>query len=621
MTKEDLLQLKEKISKLSDEELKQRDLYLRGLANREIQGLLTGYPSVDKPWLKYYDFSKLNYLDIKRTVYEEIYVNNAKYKNDLAIEFFGTKINYKNFFKNIYSTVKALREYGVKKGDYVSFCIAGIPETAYAFYACSYIGAVGNFMTPNMYLDDMANNIKVSESKILFVMDKFYEKVQDGIEKSELENVVVVPTLNSSILKFISPKMKLQKSNELFWNQFIKDGKHHKLEEQVSYEKDMPLVVVYSSGTTGRYKGILLSNDSFQNSIHAYPASGVDVSRGQKFYQIIPPWVSTGLSTSLHLPLTYGTSVFMDPRFEREPFVKNIINHKINYAVATTTMYEGFLDESLVKDKTWPFINYPFQGGEALSKEKAEKINKAFLEHGCSAKIRTAYGQCECGAAIVTQTQKINHPAGSSGIPLPGINVGIFDEGKNELGYNMRGNIYVNTPCGMLKYFNNDELTQNYFYVDNNGVKWSLTGDIGYIDENGNLFVEGRSNDYTIVNGNKIYNFDIEKIVLKNESVKDCDVIAKTNDRNEQQLFANIIYEEKYADDIDIQENLKEIQKSIYEEYGDLSMVPNLFKIRKEFPCAMSGKRDIKKMQADEEGLISLDINKIINQKIKIRKI
>ena len=299
---------------------------------------LTGYPHIDKPWMKYYDKEKLEDLNIKRTVYQEILENNKNYLSDLSLEFFLNKINYETLFKNIYKTVKSLREYNIKKGDVVSFCLAGIPETVYAFYACSYIGAIGNFMTPNMYPEDMVANINNSESKIVFVMDKFYEKIKDSIYKSNVKNVVIVPTLNSSILRHFSPKFKLQKSNELFYNQFIKDGKNHELLNEKEYEKNIPLAVVYSSGTTGRYKGIVLSNDSFQNSVHAYNASGVDVTRGLKFYQIIPPWVSTGLSTSLHLPLTYGVSVFMDPRFEREVFVKNIIKNKINYAVATTTM-------------------------------------------------------------------------------------------------------------------------------------------------------------------------------------------------------------------------------------------------------------------------------------------
>ena len=543
-------------------------------------------------------------LKIKRTVYQEIYENNKNYLNDLSLEYFLSKINYKKLFSNIHKTTIALIEYGIKKGDYVSFCLAGIPETVYAFYACSYIGAIGNFMTPNMYLEDMVENIKISESKLIFVMDKFYEKIKSALYESGIKNIVIVPTLNSSILKYTAPKFKLQKSNEIFWNNFIEDGKSRNLFPPCEYEGNLPLAVVYSSGTTGRYKGIVLSNDSFQNSVHAYKASGVDVSRGLKFYQIIPPWVSTGLSTSLHLPLTYGVSVFMDPRFERDVFVKNIIKHKINYAVATTTMYEGFLDEKLVYKKTWPFINYPFQGGEPLSKEKKEKIDKQFEQHGCKAKIRTAYGQCECGAAIATQTQKIDHPSGSSGIPLPGVNIGIFDDNGYELGYNCRGNIRVDTACGMIGYFNNQELTDKYFYIDKNGIKWSLTGDVGFIDKNGNLFVEGRANDYTLVNNKKIYNFDIEKVILKNIAVKDCDVVSRTRKNGIQELYAYIIYKD---DNIDIKSNLKQIQQSIYEEYSDTDMVPNLFKIIKCFPCAVSGKRDTITMQTDTTDAIYIN--------------
>lgn len=326
---------------------------------------LSGKPSIDKPWLKYYP--EMNQCDIKQknnTVYQEVYENNKNYLNANALEFFGSKITYDKFFKQIDKTARAFEEYGVKKGNFVTICAAGIPETAYSFYALSKLGAVSNMMAPYFNCEDMIKRIDDCESDTLIVMDKFYDFIKDSIKRSRIKNVIILPTLNSSLLNVFSKQYKLEKhGGEIFWNQFIKDGSFRKESGMVDYEKNMPLAMVYSSGTTGASKGILLSNDSFQNSISSYLQSGVDLSRGQKFYQIIPPWFSTGISTSLHLPLACGSSVFMDPRFERDVFVKNIVKAKPNYTVAPTSMYEGFLDEKLVKDKDLSFFHYPFEGG------------------------------------------------------------------------------------------------------------------------------------------------------------------------------------------------------------------------------------------------------------------
>lgn len=583
----------------------------------------SGYPTIDKPWYVNYNKNELEKEIQKRTVFQEVYDNNIKFQNDLALEFFGSKINYSTFFKNIEMTAKAFKEYGIKKGDFVTICAAGIPETVYSFYALSKIGAVANMIAPHFEKKDLIARISDCESDTLIIMDEFYPELKEAIKGSRIKNIIILPTLNSSMLRFITKTYKIDSfNNELYWNQFIKDGRKQKETETISYEKDLPLTMVYSSGTTGASKGILLSNDSFQNSIQSYPASGVDISRGQKFYQIIPPWYSTGLSTSIHLPLSYGTSVFMDPRFERDIFVKNIIKAKPNYCVAPTSMYEGFLDEKLVGNKNLSFFNYPFEGGEPLSNEVASKIEKVFKEHGSNAQLRVAYGQCECGAAITTQTQKAENTRGSVGIPLPGVTIGIFDEQFNELKYYERGQILANTPCSMLGYYKNEEATKEYFHIDKNGIKWNCTGDIGYIDEKGNLFVQGRATDYSIIDNEKIYNFDIENILMELDEIKMCDVLEFDNNGTKE-LAAHIIFTDRVQKEIEenpeyLEEKLFEIKQYIYERTNNEKMVPHRFKIRKSFPYAKSGKRDVSKIKEEKDGFILIEKGIDKNMQLKL---
>ena len=583
----------------------------------------SGYPTIDKPWYVNYNKNELEKEIQKRTVFQEVYDNNRKFQKDLALEFFGSKINYSTFFKNIEMTAKAFKEYGIKKGDFVTICAAGIPETVYSFYALSKIGAVANMIAPHFEKKDLIARISDCESDTLIIMDEFYPELKEAIKGSRIKNIIILPTLNSSMLRFITKTYKIDSfSNELYWNQFIKDGRKQKETETISYEKDLPLTMVYSSGTTGASKGILLSNDSFQNSIQSYPASGVDISRGQKFYQIIPPWYSTGLSTSIHLPLSYGTSVFMDPRFERDIFVKNIIKAKPNYCVAPTSMYEGFLDEKLVGNKNLSFFNYPFEGGEPLSNEVASKIEKVFKEHGSNAQLRVAYGQCECGAAITTQTQKAENTRGSVGIPLPGVTIGIFDEQFNELKYYERGQILANTPCSMIGYYKNEEATKEYFHIDKNGIKWNCTGDIGYIDEKGNLFVQGRATDYSIIDNEKIYNFDIENILMELDEIKMCDVLEFDNNGTKE-LAAHIIFTDKVQKEIEenpeyLEEKLFEIKQYIYERTNNEKMVPHRFKIRKSFPYAKSGKRDVSKIKEEKDGFILIEKGIDKNMQLKL---
>lgn len=618
MEKENLLELKKKISGLSEEELKQRDLYLKDLSNGKIQGAPTGYPSIDKPWLKYYDLSKED-KQKEKTVFQCLIDNNIEHQNDLAIEYFGAKISFAKLFDRIDQTSKSLVANGVSKGDFVTICAPGIPETVYSFYALSKLGAVANMIASYFDKQDFVDRIKECNSKILIVMDVFYDEIRDAVANSNIEKVIVIPTLNASPLRIISKKYKVDKNkNELLWDEFLKEGKAIEEVEAINYEPNLPLTMVYSSGTTGSSKGILLSNDSFQNSINSYFKSGLDISRGQKFYQIIPTWFSTGISTSIHLPLSCGASIFMDPRFERKIFAKNIIKAKPNYTVAPTSMYEGLLNNKLLKNKDLSFFNNAFEGGEPLPKEVAEKINnEVFKEHGNDSSIKVGYGQCECGATITTQTENTEHCNGSVGIPLPGLNIQICNNLMEELQIGQRGQIFVQTPNSMLEYYKNPTATSEYFYIDENGNKWNCTGDIGYLDKNGNLYVEGRASDYTIIDGEVIYNFDIENIIKKIEGIKLCDVLPFENDK----MAVHIIFEEnieksEYINFIHL------IQQSIFEQTKKINLVPETFKIRTEFPHAKSGKRDIKSMQEEKEGFftVSKDFNILENNFNKMKK-
>lgn len=607
MEKEYLLKLKEKISNLTQEELNQRDLYLKELSNGKIQGAKVGYPSIDKPWLKYYD--KLNStINQNKTVYQCLISNNKGYESKLAIEYFGAKISFGDLFANIEKTAKALECNGVKKGDFVTICAPGMPETVYSFYALSKLGAVSNMIANHFSGYDFIARIADCNSKLLIVMDSFYEEIKDAVKKSNIEKIVIVPTLNSSPLGIFSKKIKIDsRNNEILWNQFLKEGRTLEKSSNVEYEKNLPVTMVYSSGTTGASKGILLSNDSFQNSINSYFESGLDISRGQKFYQIIPTWYSTGISTSVHLPLSCGASIYMDPRFERKIFAKNIIKAKPNYSVAPTSMYEGLLDDNVLKNKDISYFKNAFEGGEPLSIDLALRINKVFKEHGNDVGIKVGYGQCECGATITTQTDRTEKYNGSVGIPLPKINIQICDNNFNEVPFNQRGQIIVNTPCSMLGYYKNEKASEEYFFIDENGCKWNCTGDIGYMNDNGDLFIEGRTSDYSIINDEVIYNFDIEKIVNNIKGVKLCDVLNKVNENNNQSLVLHLILEEENTD---IENLIHNIQNEILEKTDNINMVPNFFKIWNEFPHAKSGKRDTQKMKNETSNLMCFELEK-----------
>ena len=343
MTYENLKDYKQKISELSEEERKQRDTYLRGLAAGEIQGPLVGYPSVDVPALAYYKFDEYVKEPPKYTVTEALFKNNKDHLEDTAIEYFGTNISYHDLFTHIITLVKALKANGVKKGDGIIATLPGIPEAMYSLYAAGYIGSTCVFMLPYLKKESMISDINKDNSRILIIMDVLYEQYKEVydevLEKSTLERIIVVPTLNSSKLGKIKKGKEYPGTTQ--YNDFIKEGKDIVAPELCKYEENMPVAVVYSSGTTGDIKGVLLSHDSINNSALSYLPFGFDLKRGQKFYQTIPVWTSTGLVANGTSPLYYGSILHQDPRFDPLTFSKNIGKSKSNWGIGTTELFNG----------------------------------------------------------------------------------------------------------------------------------------------------------------------------------------------------------------------------------------------------------------------------------------
>lgn len=556
------------------------------------------YPSIEKPWEKFYG-SERNSLFLKTTPYIGLVENNKDYSNEVAIEYFGTKITFGELIKNIDATAKSLVEYGVKHGDFVTICSTTTPEVIYAFYAISKIGAIANVISPFYTPEELVARIEECNSNIIIMVDKFIPKFKEKLYLDSQRQLIILPMMNSSLIRYFQTKYKTDRTKrEVLWNEFISLGCSRLDVLTDPYRPLKPQAMVYSSGTTGASKGIVLSVDSFQKLINAYGNSGFDTSRMQKVYQNIPPWHSTGLSLGINFPLSFGVKVCIDPRFDHDIFVKNVLKFKPEYILTNTSMYQGFtLKKSIkrLKGKSLEFLKYPVEGGEPLTEKDIERIEEVFRKHGSSARLLNGYGECECGATITTDITGHKFSNSASGIPLPDITtVGIFDDDFNELGYGDRGNINALTEIGMIEYFKNPEATDRFFHIDEKGNRWSKTGDIGYMNEDGSLVVLGRKSDFSVINGVKFYNFDVERAILKSDSIKLCEIQTHPNDDNK--LVAHIVFEDiaNNEDQNKCRMIFEEIQSIVYEEMHCIEAVPEMFCIWETFPSAHSGKRDVK---------------------------
>lgn len=566
----------------------------------------TGYPSIDKPWLKYY---KENVEDIeipRETIWKHIYTNNLEHLDETALIFYGKKITWKELFKNVRKVSEILAAEGVKKNDYILVCMTGTPETLYLILACSKIGACAVMLNPTLKKEQLLEIIRSTKTNFIFCMDKLYDAIAEAVRESQVEKIVIIPAIYA-LPKIVKLLITLKESDSkclkealkhgaIMWNTFLRG---QRVEAEENEDENLPLAVVFTSGTTGKAKGIVHSNRSYVALSTEYANNGYPFKRGDKFLAIIPTFIAAGLSYMLLAPLAQGIVMVLEPQYSEKSFIADTLKYKPNILGATKSFWYAALHDSKMQKETLSYLKIPITGGEAMFECDTININRFLKEHGCKKALYVGYGMSELNATATTTAEQ-GSSNGSSGIPLPHITVAAFsvDSGL-ECTYEEYGELQVLSPCGMLEYFQNPEETEKFFKKDAAGNMWCHTGDIGYVNKQGEVFVLGRATDCFMTNeGKRIYLFDIENAILKNKKVVQCKVIdMEYNGRIV--LAAHIVLATGEENNVD--EIMEEIH-SYCKTTLDADMVPLLYKFRDSFPLTPNGKRDIKKLKQETEG-------------------
>lgn len=531
---------------------------------------MTGKPSIDKPWLKYYDEEVLNKKLPEKTIYEYITENNKKYPNRIALNYFGKKITYGQLLKDIDQTARAFRAYGIMEGDIVTICMPTIPETIYVYYALSKIGAIANMVDPRTSKEGIENYINEAKSKMLIMIDVAADKARDAKKKTTIEKIITVSPTDSLPLGIMlkkaskdinsiyedkkeaakskyekEPKKKdiildyfndmkknessFSKSGEcISWSKFFKSGKKGNYEPYPNYEKDKPLLIVHTGGTTGPSKGVVLSNFSVNAASFQCENAGYDFKREHSWLNIMPPFIAYGIGNGLHLPLSCGMEVILIPQFDPNKFDELLLENKPNHMVGVPSHYGNIIHSKKLKNEDLSYVIAPTVGGDKMDENLEKETNEFLREHNCEYKVVKGYGMTEVNAAVAACTSNETNKIGSVGIPFPNTTISIFDpKTGEELGYNEKGEVCITGPNTMLGYFNNDEETNKILRKHEDGNVWVHSGDIGYMDADGNLYIVDRLKRMIIrPDGFKIFPSLIEDVVVKHPLVQSCKVVG-----------------------------------------------------------------------------------------------
>lgn len=325
---------------------------------------LTGYPSIDKPWLKYYTEEAINATLPKCTIYEYLWENNKNFQDNVALNYFDRKISYGEVFENIEKATKGYSTLGLRNGNIVTVCAVTIPETIYSFYGLNRLGVVCNMVDPRTSVEGICEYIKEVNSKIVVTIDVAYPKIVEAIKGTSVEKIVVISPADSLLQpkKFLYKAFKATKipndNVHIKWNELIELGKDAK-PEIVSYKAGTPCVIVHTGGTTGMPKGVLLSNDNLNQSAFQAIMAGFDFKREHTWLNIMPPFIAYGVGNGLHLPLVVGMEVILIPSFNPNEFADLLNKYHPNHMVGVPSHYGNIIRNKKMQNQDLSYIIAP----------------------------------------------------------------------------------------------------------------------------------------------------------------------------------------------------------------------------------------------------------------------
>lgn len=541
----------------------------------------------------------------KISIYELLEETALKYPDNLAYEYFGVVVTYKEFIKKIKTVASSLKKIGVQKGDRVTICMPNTPSAIITFYAANMIGATANMIHPLSSENEILLYLQMAKSKFLLTIDLAYDKVCKIMDKVDLEKVIVSapnddmgPCMAGLYWFATGRKYKISKNdNTIYFKEFYRMGNPYEEDLLNPSNYDEEAVILYSGGTTGEPKGIVLSNMNF-NALATECEEVCKVAKeGDSILAIMPIFHGFGLGVCIHTILCIGMKAILIPSFNAKKFGSLIKKHKPNFIVGVPTLFEALLKNNSLKKNDLSSVTCVVSGGDSLSLSLKEKVDEFLKEHGSKATVREGYGLTECvGASCLMPYNQYRE--GSIGKPLPDVTYKIVKSGTNdEVFPNTDGEICISGPTVMMGYLDNEQATTNVLRVHEDGKVWLHTGDIGCMDIDGFVYFKQRLKRMIVSSGYNVYPSYIENVLIAHPDVLSAVVIGIDHPYKVQVAKAFIVLKEGVKPSMSVKKSIKEHCAKNLAKYS----LPYEYEFRTEIPKTKVGKVAFMELEKEEK--------------------
>ncbi len=539
------------------------------------------------------------------SMYEKVAGIAKKYPGYTAFDFQGRSTSYGEMLANINRCAKALRAIGIRENDKVTIIMPNCPQAIYMFYALNAVGAIANMVHPLSAEKEIEFYIEKSHSVAAITLDQFYYKLEKVRKNVKLNTLIIasirdeLPALTKAGYDLtLGRKIKKLPENApvLMWKEFLKLSSVSEPDFTVRRESDDPAVILYSGGTTGKNKGIVLTNKNFNALSQQITATNPMFLPGDKMLAAMPIFHGFGLGVCIHSMLANGGRCLLLPKVNPKEYAKMLTKYKCNFIAGVPTLYEKMISNPEMEGKDLSCLKGVFSGGDSLSIELKKKFDTFLAAHGAVVQVREGYGTTETvTACCLTPIHKSKE--GSIGVPFPDTYIKIVRPGTDEeLPYGDEGEILLAGPTVMKEYLDEPEETANTLRTHSDGLTWVYTGDLGTMDEEGFVYFKGRAKRMIISSGFNVYPAQVENILDSHEKVQMSCVIGIPDPVAIQVVKAFVMLKPGVVESDDVKTELIEYCKKHVFRYA----VPREVEFRDELPKTLVGKVAYRALEEEE---------------------
>ena len=502
------------------------------------------------PWLRFYGSVPKSLEYPATTLFEAVAGTARRVPHAIAWDFLGTTSTYRELIAAIERCAGALAALGLKRGERLLISMPTSPQGVIAFYAANRLGAVPALIHPLSTAPEITHYLDASGARMALILDAFYGTFVAATPRQRVATIVV-----ARIPDYLPPLKKLgfwlTKGRKIanvppdacvrWWSDLMEsNGTSMPGAPQAGSTTDDPAAILFSGGTTGQPKGIVLSNRNFIAESMQVVAWG-GIRDGDAMLAIMPIFHGFGLGVCVNAVFMAGGKSILVPAFSAEGVAKLLRAKRPSVLVGVPTLYEALSRDPTLKAADLSCLRACFCGADTLPRPVKERFEKLVKDRGGTVRLLEGYGLTEAVSAIMA-TPLNEYREGSIGLPFPDMRAMICVAGtSDEAAVGGEGEICVSGPAVMLGYLDDPEATAQALRPHSDGRTWLHTGDLGKMDRDGFFYFTARLKRMIKSSGFNVYPAQVEAVLYQHSLVAEACVVGVPDPAQVERVKAYVV--------------------------------------------------------------------------------